>query len=249
MALKERFAAEVKPLLERGDTAGLEDLYSRWSHGMEVIENKEREFNVFDSLDPMTRNQHGGMLWTARMLEYCREGGELRFIDAGQQDLDFALLAMELTLGIGKRRNRFTPNTEDYIIHDGLGIRRGKTFCVIECKVNERTDLLDPTLQALCGALAIYVKRDMIEGLARHHNGRRPAVSRPSVSTGSPSIGLYMLIHHERYDWDGEAGLLRSLGLIRGAFPFVREIAYFAVQPEEGFPARIPADQVIRDSE
>ena len=47
------------------------------------------------------------------MLEHCRQGGSLRFIDTGDSVLDYALISMDLNLGFRAGTTRFDGITED----------------------------------------------------------------------------------------------------------------------------------------
>ena len=85
------------------------------------------------------------------MLEHCRQGGSLRFIDTGDSVLDYALISMDLNLGIPGRHNPFRRNHRGLIELDGLGVRQDGTLCVLEVKAGDTADLEFATWQAICG--------------------------------------------------------------------------------------------------
>ena len=153
------------------------------------------------------------------MLEHCREGGSLRFIDTGDSVLDFALIAMDVNLGIRVRHNPFRRNHRGLIELDGLGVRQDGTLCVLEVKAEGDTnDLEFATWQAVCGALAIYAKRSMIVEIAREQRGRRPAVPNANVLELEPSLGAYVLMSSEKYARPGDALGSKIMAVLR-AFP------------------------------
>ena len=120
------------------------------------------------------------------MLERCRTGNRVSFIPTGISALDFALLAMEVSFGISSKRNLFQPGEKDYIKPDGLAVRRGKSFCVLEVKgPKDNGDLLDATLQGLCGVLAVYAKRRMIAQIVHEPGIRRPSMKVRGISRTS----------------------------------------------------------------
>ena len=250
--LPELLKTESEPFLEKGDEAGLAELFNRWKQKLRRIVRKYR-FNHYDVTDASSMsNPRSGIGWTATMLEHCRQGGSLRFIDTGDSVLDYALISMDLNLGIRGRHNPFRRNRKGLIELDGLGVRQDGTLCVLEVKAERDTaDLEFATWQAVCGALAIYAKRSMIVEIAREQRGRRPAVPNANVLELEPSLGAYVLMsskdqdENEKYARPGAALGSKIMTVLR-AFPQLKEVVYFSVNPYADFPSRIAVDRDFR---
>jgi hypothetical protein len=249
--LPELLKMESEPFLERLDEAGLARLFKGWIEKLRTIVRMYR-FNHYDSTDAKgMSNPRSGIGWTATMLEHCREGGSSRFIDTEDSALDFALIAMDVNLGIRTRRNPFRRNHRGLIELDGLGVRQDGTFCVLEVKAEGDTnDSEFATWQAVCGALAIYAKRSMIVEIAREQRGRRPAVPNANVLELEPSLGAYVLMSskdkqgNEKYVRPGDA-LGSKITTVLRAFPQLKEVVYFSVNPYVDFPSRIAVDRIF----
>lgn len=175
--LKPLHAPGRTTLVTKRDRADLRVCLSEWVNRLHAIVDKNDLFNHWDDddcaglCDPST-----GIGWTARMLEFCRSGGQLRRITTTQPELDLALVVMELNLSISSRNNPFSPGIKDFVKPDGLGIRSDGTFGVLEVKAaSDCPELFRATIQALCGAVGVFAKQKLIVDLAKKPRGRRPA--------------------------------------------------------------------------
>jgi hypothetical protein len=238
--LLDSFKAQTKELLKREDVVELRAQFERWKAGFERVQSKT-QFNHWDNDDATGwKAPSTGIGWSATMLERCRAAGGPHFVETGDPQLDFSLVSMELNLGISSRSNPFQPGKIDYIKPDGLGVRRaGKAFCVLEVKgPQDNGDLLEATLQALCGTLAVFAKRDMISRITRTQalGSRRMALRVRGIPQKRPSLGIYVLVaakdHRGRpmFRWDER--LTDYCRLILRGFPQLREIVYFKVEQE-----------------
>ena len=225
--LVDRFKSEVKPLLAHERTNELGTLLESWKQRLACIKDKDH-FNHWDDDDPShLQASTTGIGWTSRMLEKCRSHGELTFISTGEDSLDFALLSMELNLGVSSKRNYFRVGCQDYVKPDGLGIRQSdKSFCVIEVKgPQDNGDMFEATLQALLGTLAVYAKREMILQVARTERGRRPAVNDSQISDGHPTLGVYVIVSEQNAIVAPD--LEKNLKMLLQALPWIRDIVHF----------------------
>jgi hypothetical protein len=232
------FKKKMKVLLNQGDVQELRYEMDRWKRGFDRIVTK-KQFNHWDNDDATSKQcLDKGIGWSASMLERSRDGGHSFYISTGEIHLDFALVAMELGLGISSKNNAFQPGKKDFIKPDGLGLRRDGTFCIVEVKgPKDDGDLLEATLQGVCGALAVYSKRAMIVRLARTFGGRRPRVLVRAIPQQRPTLGVYVLVSakHLRgrpmFPWEGQPKTYCDL-ILQG-FRQLREIVFFSVEPEQ----------------
>jgi hypothetical protein len=226
-----RFKVEVKPLIEHDRPKELAAVLESWRLRLACIKNYD-EINHWDH-DPAHSKitLEDGIGWTALMLEFSRAEGRLRFIDVGNERLDFALIGMDVNLGISSHFNLFRLGEKDYVKPDGLGLRRSdSSLCVLEVKgPKDVGDLYEATLQALCGALAVHAKRDMFLRLVTRGGRRRPAVSSVVLPESQPSLGLYVLVSKKVAV--GIPDMDRYMKTILTACPCVREICHFIVDP------------------
>jgi hypothetical protein len=135
----------------------------------------------------------------------------------------------------------------DFINPDGLSLRRDGTFAVLEVKgEKDCEELFRATMQALCGALAVYARREMILRLARTPVGRRPGAPDAVLPEDEPSLGLYVLVSSSNYRRPTIPAFRETLETLLRAFRPLREIAFFSVDPyRSDFPARLPVDLVV----
>lgn len=241
------FQAEVGPLLTAGDEAGLSAALKRWE-GAFVSVPERVVLNPYDitnstGLKPLTH----GLGWTAAMLEHSRQGGLLQPVCAGQEFLDFSLVGMSVQFSLPAAANTYVPGRIGGVQLDGLGVRADGSFCILEVKaVNDVPAVYQATVQDLCGSVAVYAKRQMIVDIVARGNGLRPAVPKARIDNEAPSLGLYVLIDSKHVPNFEDATLERQLQLMLRAFPPLREIAYFAVDPQAvDFPALIPVGKVF----
>lgn len=224
-----RFKAEVKPLIEHDRPKELTAILEGWRLRLSCIKDYE-EINHWDhdsAHSKMTLDD--GIGWTALMLEFSRSEGQMRFIDVNEECLDFALIGMDVNLGISSHYNLFRLGERDYVKPDGLGIRRSdSSLCVLEVKgPKDVGDVYEATLQALCGALAVHAKREMFLRLVRSSGSRRPAVPTVAIPETQPSLGVYVLVSKQIAVSIPKMG--RYMNLILEACPYVREICHFLV--------------------
>lgn len=188
------------------------------------------------------------------MLELSRSGGEPKFIDTTRQSLDFSLIAMQLNLGISSRNNPFQPNETNLIKPDGVAIRRDNSFAVLENKgPQDDADIYDAMLQALCGALAVYAKREMIVAITKSQieDARRLAFPMARLPDGEPTMGLYVLV--SKNDKDGvDRGVEMTPHVSSVAERFIqawcplKHIAFFFVDTSlDETLAKIPVSHVV----
>lgn len=247
--LLDQFHAEVGSLVTEEGQAALRTLIDRWTSHLAAIVEKPDSFNHWDRDDssglftPTT-----GSGWASQMLEHCRHQGQVQLIRTGEPSLDFSLISMDLVLGISSMNNPVRAGIPDSIEPDGLGIRSDGTFCVVEIKAeSDCPELFRATIQALCGALAVHAKRDMIVRLAREATGKRHAAASATLPADTPSLGLYILVDSKNFRVPEDAGFRDSLSLLMKAFPPVREVAFFSVDPRSpDFPATIRVSEVVR---
>jgi hypothetical protein len=229
-SLVARFQEEVAPLLLHNRPAELAALLRNWGERFSCIKEKTDIFNHWDHDDATSKISSGsGIGWTSVMLEHCRTDGRANFISVPDEDLSFALVCMELNLGISKHDNLFRDAEGDSVKPDGIGVRSDSSFCVLEVKgPQDEHDWCKATLQALCGALALHAKREMIVKLASKPAGRRPALRSARIPDSERSLGLYVIMSA----WppaSPDDELERRMGMLLEACPIVREIAHFTI--------------------
>lgn len=192
--LQDEFKRQCKPFIKRQQIQELRGLFREWVKRFDVINDKE-QFNHWDNDDASKHNRlDTGIGWTSYLLENSRKDGRIGWIPTKNKLTDFSLAAMELNLGISSKTNKFNPGKRDYIKPDGLGIRANGFMTVLEIKGPKDEDsLLDPMLQAACGALAVYSKRAMLCRVARTAGDRRPAYPNARIPKTRPSLGVHVL--------------------------------------------------------
>jgi hypothetical protein len=236
--LLSRFTAEVVPLLSENGLSDLEKTIRRWVEGFDKVVNK-LQFNHWDNSDASSKaNPMTGFGWTSTMLEYCRAAGRLRYIRTGRKEYDFAIIAAEVSLGISSKSNPFQPGRQDYIEPDGIGVREvDGSFLVLEMKgPQDDHDLLSATFQALCGALAMFAKREMIVRLAKSKGKRRPALAHCEIPSDRSTIGLHIMLvlkSGEQLTAENVTDIEPSLIMLMKAFRPLREVVYFIVGQDQ----------------
>jgi hypothetical protein len=234
-----KFTSEVVPLIDKDDALNLKSVIWRWVDGFAKIVNKKEKFNRWDDDDATaSKSPMTGFGWLSTMLEYCRANRHLQYIRTGRTTLDFAMIAAEVAFVISSKSNPFQPGREDCIEPDGIGVREADgSLLVLEMKgPQDDHDLLSATLQAFCGALAVFAKQEMIVRLARSAGERRPEVAVATVSSERPRLGLYIVIvlkEGEQVRIEDDARLCPALDLLMGAFPPLRETVYFVVEQSQ----------------
>lgn len=242
------FVSQVAPLLNPDRLEELRVVINRWLDGFRHVVEKE-QFNHWDNTDSTSASDWlTGFGWTSTMLEFCRAGGHLRFIETGRQDLDFAIISAELGFGISSKSNPFQQKKRDYIKPDGLGVRRDQSFLVTEMKgPQDDHDLLTATLQAFCGALALSAKREMCLRLSQNTAVRRPSCS-PDFPTDRPSLGLYVIVVQkvgETILVEADHRLESTASLMKAVFPALREVVYFVLsEPQIRSIGKLPIAKV-----
>jgi len=191
MSVTAKFIAEVEPLLSAGD---LTSLLVDWERRLSCLKNIATMFNRYDFENVQSlfdKNPRSGQGWTAHLLEHSRRNRSNCFVSTGHRDTDFCIVARELDLSISSKNNLIEPGK---IAVDALGLRRDGAFCVI--KVNGPSDsgsIKHAILQALCGAIGVYIKRQDVTNVARLAVGRRPAFWNATVPTNRRSISIYVI--------------------------------------------------------
>ena len=114
---------------------------------------------------------------------------------------------------------------EDGIHPDGLGVQPDGTMCVIEIRAeDDKEDMFRATVQALLGAIAIYVKKEMILRKAQTQYARRPAAPHVSIHDKA-SIALYIIAakeHYKQIDFQRQ----KDLVTIGKAWPPLKETVF-----------------------
>lgn len=239
------FRQEVSDPITSGSASALKAVVDRWVQALNTIEDKENIFNRWCN-DPCHHRQEAntGLGWTASFLEFCRQEGQLHYVETMNRSTDFALLAMGLRLGISSQNNPFHSGQTDYIIPDGLAVRRDGTAAVLEVKgPQDESDPIRCILQAFCATLAVYAKRDMLTRIAHQAAKGRPAVSDFCIPAEKPSLGVYVLISRNNFAIGSVAPLRELCKLLFTAFTPLKNVVLFGVDPHDGrFPGTIQYD-------
>lgn len=256
--LLDLFKGEVGKALAHDDAGILPGLLKRWEDNFACILQKT-EFNHWDNKD-VSRffSLTTGIGWQALMLDHCRTNTQPAFINTSLDSLDFSLIAMELNLGISSRNNPFQPNETNLIKPDGLAIRRDNSFAILEVKApQDDADVQEAMLQALCGALAVYAKRQMIVEIAKSNfpEAKRIAFPMARIPSGEATMALYILISVTDKDGNNR-GVSMTPAIsdlarrIIQAWRPLKQVAFFFVDPnKESFVSRIPMTHVEQSSE
>lgn len=232
-SLVSRFKDAVKPLIDCERETELKEFIDLWHKKLACVKNKEGQFNHWDKDDAsQSKETRTGIGYAAQMLEFCRKDQQLNFIRVtGCEDLDFALLSMDLHLGISAKKNFFCKGRRDFVKPDGLGVRRDASFCVLEIKgPQDQGDLYEATLQALCGALAVHAKQANLRYISKRKNGRRPAVDMPEASGMDDPVSVYVLVSHEKVTFDPR--ISDKMRMLVRCFPGLKEIVHFVLDFE-----------------
>lgn len=253
--LKEKLQAAFKlqclPPLQDGETNQLKALFSQWRSLFSKIKGKDEKLNDYDHEDTTNRFKAGsGKSWQSPLLENSRRGGEVCFIDTGDESTDFSFAAMELTLSISANDNPIFPNRESRIAPDGLGVRRNGFLTVLEVKgPSDEKDLLSPLMQATCGALAVVATEHNLCQILREATGRRPPYRNARVPKRS-SVGIHILTAKHKKTGKLEAWSEKHEALCKRvlrAFPQLEYIAYSFVVPDETEEfTKLKVDRLIR---
>jgi hypothetical protein len=245
----DRFRQEVYGPISENSLPNLRMVMDRWLQGLSRAEDKEHVFNHWcnDSCGHLIEARTG-IGWTAGLLEHCRQGHQLQFVQTLGPHTDFALLSMDLNLGISSQKNILRPGYRDYIKPDGLAVRQDGTVAVLEVKgPGDESDPVRCILQAVCGALAVYAKRDVLARIAHTCAAKRPAASQFRIPADEPSIGVYVLISSNNFAIGSVGPLRRLSNLLFAAFPPLRDIVLFSVDPNDGrFPNVVEYDLGFR---
>lgn len=250
--LQDEFKRQCKPFIEQQQIQELRGIFREWIRRFDVINDKE-QFNHWDNDDASKQHRlDTGIGWTSYLLENSRKGGRIGWISTENQLTDFSLAAMELNLGISSKTNKFNPGKTDYIKPDGLGIRANGFMTVLEIKGPKDEDsLLDPMLQAVCGALAVFAKRAMLCRVARTAGDRRPAYPNARIPKTRPSLGVHVLT--AKHDTRGRVRLEpwsnnieEACATVLDSFHELEYIAYSYVVPDKKNPfAELKIDNLI----
>lgn len=250
--IQDELKRQCMPHIQAGRLQELRGVIGQWVRRFDVIQERE-QFNHWDNDDASKHfSLDKGLGWQTHLLENCRQEGEISFIPTGNPDTDFFFAATELHLCISSKLNPINPGYGDRINPDGLGIRRDRFFTVFEVKgpKDEKT-LLEPVLQGLCGALAVYAKRKMIQTIARTAGERRPAFPNALIPKTVPSLGIHVLTaksdmrgRNRLPKWGRE--IEQHCRLVIDAFSPLKYIAYSFVEPDKRNPfAKMPVDRLI----
>ncbi len=239
----------LRPLLE-GTIAELKAILEIWREGFRKIKDKEVKINDYDHKD--TANlfpSDWGKAWQSQLLENSRSSGTVSFIETGDPATDFSCAAMELTMAISAKNNPFFPKSQSRIAPDGLGVRSNGFLTILEVKgPSDEKDLLNPLLQATCGALAVVAKKDMLCRALQSANGRRMKYAKAKVPKGR-SIGLHILTAKKKKKGTLEPWSENHEDMCRKvlkAFPQLQYIAYsFVIQSETNNFRKVKVDQLV----
>ena len=201
MSVTDKFIAEVEPLLTAGD---LTSLLVDWERRLSCLKNIATMFNRYDFDNVQSlfdKNPRSGQGWTAHFLEHSRRNRTNGFVSTGHRDADFCVVAQELDLSISAKNNLVGPEVDGELVLDALGLRRDGTFCVIEVKgPSDSGSIKHAILQALCGAIGLYVKREDMTKIARLAVGRRPAFRNAFVPVNERSISIYVIAATDEFE-------------------------------------------------
>jgi hypothetical protein len=232
--LQNEFKKECEPLLK--DRKKLRASFQRWIERFDCVKNKA-QFNHWDNDSAADRfPATKGIGWTSQLLEASRHGGKLQLIETGVEETKFSLIAMEVGLSISSKSNRFGIGT-DYIIPDGIGLRKNGHFTVVEVKgPKDEKDLVQPLLQATCATLAVLAKSAMLGRIARSKGLLRPAASRAEVPKKGSSLGIHIIMQSApnggpRVKWTPQVEEV-CMSII-AAFPQLKYIAYSFVSTQQ----------------
>lgn len=239
----------LRPLLE-GKIAELKAIFEIWREGFRKVKDKEVKINDYDHKD--TANlfpSDWGKAWQSQLLENSRSSNMVSFIETGDPATDFSCAAMELTLAISSKNNPFFPKSSSRIAPDGLGVRRNGFLTVLEVKgPSDEKDLLNPLLQATCGALAVVAKKDMLCRALQSNHGRRIKYAKAIVPKGR-SIGLHILTAKKKKKRTLESWSENHENICRRvlkAFPQLQYIAYsFVIESETNNFRKIKVDRLV----
>lgn len=250
--LQDEFKKQCKPFIEQEQVQELRGIFRVWRDKFTQINDKE-QFNHWDNDDASKHCRlDTGMGWTSYLLEHSRKDGAIGWIPTGNSLTDFSMASMELNLGISSKVNEFSPGNTDYIKPDGLGIRPNGFMTVIEVKgPKDESSLLDPMLQAVCGALAVVAKKKMLCEVARTAGDRRPAYTNAKIPKTRPSLGVHVLT--AKYNDRGVERLEpwcpkieAACHTVLAAFHELEYIAYSFVVPDSKDPfAELSIDHLI----
>jgi len=232
--LQKEFKAECQPYLN--DPKKLQTLFERWETRFVCVKDKA-QFNHWDNdcsanRFPATK----GIGWSSQLLEASRHGGKLRLIPTGCAETDFSLIAMEVGLSISSKNNLFGAGA-DFIIPDGIGLRKSGYFTVIEVKgPDDENDLVQPLLQATCATLAVAAKSGMLSQIAESKGLLRPAADRAAVPKKRRSLGIHIIMQSApsggpRVKWSSRVESVCTS--VIAAFPKLRYIAYSFVSTQQ----------------
>lgn len=236
--LQTAFTKQCRRPLTQGRTNELKGLFDLWVSSLGAIKNKTNRLNDYDHKDTTNifTDLSWGKTWQSQLLEASRRDGKVNCIQTGNEMTDFSFAAMELTLAISARDNPFFPETESRISPDGLGVRSNGFLTVIEVKgPKDERDLLNPLLQATCGALAVIALRDNLCQMLIQGNDRRPKYKKARVPD-VPSIGIHILTskHKERGELEAWSPARHTLcRRVLEACPQLKYIAYSFIVPEQ----------------
>lgn len=232
--LQEEFKKECEPLLN--NPPELEAIFERWKKRFKCVKDKV-QFNHWD--DDCSANRFPakkGIGWSSQLLEASRLGGTRRLIPTGRDDTDFSLIAMEVGLSISSKYNLFGEGA-DYIIPDGIGLRKNGHFTVVEVKgPKDEKELVPPLLQATCATLAVVAKSAMLSQIAKTKGLLRPAVARAAVPTNARSLGIHIIMQSggnggPRVPWTGDVE--SACTSVIAAFPQLKYIAYSFISNQQ----------------
>jgi len=223
----------------------LRGLFLDWKKKFNKIEQKVGSFNPWDERDGSSYfGDDTGLGWSSQLLENSRsqvsadgDGGISVVSIFPLAFRKYWMVSIELTLGISSKDNPFNSLRPDFIKPDGLAIRDDMGFTVFEIKgPKDDIDIAGPILQAVCGALAVFAKREMIESIARNSAGRRLPFPNCRIPADQPTIGIHVLTSKEKSGQPLETWNTAHTDLcevILDVFPELSYIAYSEVTPSE----------------
>ncbi|QDU82610.1 hypothetical protein Pla110_43710 [Polystyrenella longa] len=213
-------------------------LIKKWISKFSCIKEKV-QFNHWDNDSAESKfNAKTGVGWSSQLLENSRKRQKINIIQTKNKNTDFSLISHELSLGVSSFDNKFNLGFSDYIKPDGLAVRKNGYFTVFEIKAPKDSQKIDEALlQALCGALAIYSKRDMITRIARSKKALlRPLVDNAVIPKKKPSLGIHlaMTASEKGKPIKGWSPQIEKLGLeIFDSFDQLEYIAFSFVTKEQ----------------